>query len=723
MRGELQPWRPAGETPWQPPRSAGAADRFFQASLLHTQLHRYLDALRRRWWVMALALGLIGGPALLYAWHKPPSYQAQASMCRAELNLPGVDVSETSSFLGTQAQLLKSPQILAQAFGRVRTQFAGWSAGLAPGAVAESPFELSVRTSQRSSFLELKATGPEPEPTRAFLEAVMEEYRVFMQNWREHTTTGAVTTIDIQLQEVKRQIATQQERVELFGRSNNVPYQTEKVRSGGSRLAELTRSLSELKADRQLLDVLTPTEWMKSQNLPPNAALEVVRANATQQLQERQAKSAELSKVLRPAHSKMVKLRQEVASLEQFLKQLDQKDAEEALKQMENRKKTLGVKLQSVQSLYNTLEAESAEASRIVAEEERMRQELQRLETRREHLETLAEVAKMNEKLDRQTLVPVGPVSPARPTVARQGIAAAGLFLGLLVGIGAFLFLGFLDDRFTSATELSLHLPTEVVGQIPRSSLALPHGASHLLPLTSAQPAFAESFRNLRSSLLFMSGQEVAPKVVLITSAIPKEGKTTVASNLAGILAMSGARVLLVDADFRRGYIHRMFQLPRKPGLLEVLSEQLPVAQAIAASGQPNLFVLPTGESGDYTSDVLLRYRVDRLLQTLAKDFDHVIVDSAPVLATDDAACIGPYTDGAYLVVRAAFTASRMTLEAWGRLTRRNVKVLGVIYNCAPTSGDYYSHYSREYGSARSPRFPETGESAGNGNGNPVAGD
>jgi len=88
---------------------------------------------------------------------------------------------------------------------------------------------------------------------------------------------------------------------------------------------------------------------------------------------------------------------------------------------------------------------------------------------------------------------------------------------------------------------------------------------------------------------------------------------------------------------------------------------------------------------------------VDLLLKDLAGQFNYIVIDSAPVLATDDAACLGPFTDGVYMVVRAAHTSSRMAAEALDRLSRRNVRILGMIYNRAPASTDYYCHYTRDY--------------------------
>jgi capsular exopolysaccharide synthesis family protein len=190
---------------------------------------------------------------------------------------------------------------------------------------------------------------------------------------------------------------------------------------------------------------------------------------------------------------------------------------------------------------------------------------------------------------------------------------------------------------------------------------------------------------------------EFQPKIILVTSAIPKEGKTTVVSNLGRALAAAQSRVLLIDADFRRGSLHNVFGLGLKPGLLEVLNQSISPAQAIVSTGHPGLFLLPAGESGSGTSDAFVYNPLHLLLNEIAAQYNYIIIDSAPVLATDEAASLGPHTDGVCMVVRASYTSATATREALGRLRRRKVKVLGMIYNYTSASSDYYHRYSRRY--------------------------
>jgi capsular exopolysaccharide synthesis family protein len=660
-----------------------------------------------------------------------------------QMNLPGgrLYAEDLTSYVGTQGQLIKSPSIQLGAFQKIRAKFPSVARLTANLSADRLPFDLTVRNSAKGSVLELRATGPEPAVTQAFLDAVMEEYQAFKQESRKKTSSGALSSVTDQMREAEKQIQQQQNEMTHFQMSNNISYLTEHGLSAGSHLAKLTELLSDLRTEYRLLELMTPAQFKGlaetpqvtiSDNLLPGqraasalalnaAAPQTAYYQALQQVQLLKAKRDEFAQVLRPTHSKMVKLNQEIGGLEQLLKTLQDEGEQRALGQMANRKKSLELQIENLETQYRAWETNAVEASRKLAEYDRMKQELQRSQALYDRLSGLLQTMDLNYNMDREPLVPLAPASAARPSFRKYLLGGEGILLALIVGGVAFLFLEFLDDRFTSARELSLNLPVEVLGQIPETGeLKLATGVRRLLPVTNMQPAFAEAFRNLRSSLLFMSGQETHPKVILVTSAVPNEGKTTVCSNLARTLALSGSRVLLVDADYRRSSAHRIFDVDLKPGLVGVLSQEVTLEQAIVSTAESNLSVLPAGEGGDNSSDLFLRGRVDLLLRDVAAKFDFVLVDSAPVLATDDAACLGPHTDGAFVVVRASYTSSRMAAEALERLKRRRVKVLGLVYNCAPQSTDYYCQYGREYygtGAQRKPNSPLThkGDSAPSG--------
>jgi len=222
---------------------------------------------------------------------------------------------------------------------------------------------------------------------------------------------------------------------------------------------------------------------------------------------------------------------------------------------------------------------------------------------------------------------------------------------------------------------------------------------------------FVESFRNLRSSLLFMFEEARRPKTILITSAVPEEGKTTVAANLAVTLARSGSRVLLIDADLRRDSLYKYLNLPPKPGLAEILGQELNYAQTILPTFIPNLWFIPAGDSKDSPGELFLGPSTDVFLREIHSQYDFILMDSAPIMATDDNSGLAHKVDGVIFVVRGSFTSARIAREALSLLHQRQVNILGLIFNRAvASSSDYYYYY--EYTDSYGPSKKRKNKSA-----------
>jgi capsular exopolysaccharide synthesis family protein len=694
--------------------------------------------------VVALCLLFIGGPAVVYAIIKPPTYRSQAIMwLTSRLNLAGgagFFSEETASYMGTQAELMKSPAIQQRAFQRVRAAFPEVALLVTNPQPDILPFALTITSSPKNSVLNLEARGRFPQATRAFLDAVMEEYLELKTGSHQQTSVGALAGLTDQIKEVEKQTKAQQDQLTALEMSNNISYLTEHGLSAGSHLSKLEDVLSDLQTEHRLLELITPEQFLDASTgdrntssgttLPvekaPRAANAAMQASDTayyqalQQVELLKATRDQFARVLRPTHSKMVKLNQQISGLEQLLKTIKEEGSQRALAQMANRKKSIELQIASLETQYRAWETNAIEASGKLAEHERMKEDLQRSQVLYDRLVGLVQTVDLTKSFDQEPLSPLAPASVARPTRSNLKLAAAGIFLAFVAGFGLLILLESLDDRFTSVTELSYHLPEEVIGQIPETRLSLTNGGSRMLRQPQEQHAFAESFRNLRSSMFFMFDESARPRVILLTSAVPKEGKSTVAAHLAAALAVSGSRVLLVDADLRRSSLHQIFGVALKPGLREVLTKGLPAAAAIvpvrlpqalaAESGgsdsfsSAKLFLLPSGEAGTGSAEILMGSQVNELLRDLAAQYDYVIIDSPPVLATDDAMGLATKVDAVFMVVRAYYTHSSMVREALDRLHKCQVKILGMVYNRAAPSTDYYCRYSRDYSSASSPK-------------------
>jgi capsular exopolysaccharide synthesis family protein len=234
-----------------------------------------------------------------------------------------------------------------------------------------------------------------------------------------------------------------------------------------------------------------------------------------------------------------------------------------------------------------------------------------------------------------------------------------------------------------------------VLGQIPREKTK---GRITLLQPDDARHLFAESYRNIRSSIFFMPYDGPRPKTLLVTSAVPNEGKSTISANLAITFALSGARTLLIDGDLRRGAQREAFDLSSKVGFSEVLQGELNWQDVVVPTAYPSLFVLPRGKTLSQPSEHLLRDTTDRLLQELYHHYDYIIIDSSPVLAADDTTSLAPKIDATLFVVRLSYTSARLTKKSLELLYNRQVNVPGVILNYVDTSlPEYYYYQYSEY--------------------------
>jgi capsular exopolysaccharide synthesis family protein len=219
-----------------------------------------------------------------------------------------------------------------------------------------------------------------------------------------------------------------------------------------------------------------------------------------------------------------------------------------------------------------------------------------------------------------------------------------------------------------------------------------------LLSPDDTRHAFAEAFRALRSSLLFIETAGKPPTAFLVTSAVPNEGKTTVASNLALAMAFSGANVLLVDADLRRGVMENAFGVERGAGLTDVLSGDIPWREAVAPTAVKGLNLLQRGTKRGHPGELFLGPHTDKFLADIYRSYDYVIFDSCPVMAADDTASLAPKIDATLLVFRFGFSSARASAKTLAQLRVRRANVLGVICNdLGEAVQEYYYHRYPEY--------------------------
>ncbi|MGI8414705.1 MAG: polysaccharide biosynthesis tyrosine autokinase [Nakamurella sp.] len=283
------------------------------------------------------------------------------------------------------------------------------------------------------------------------------------------------------------------------------------------------------------------------------------------------------------------------------------------------------------------------------------------------------------------------PAVPSTPKKKRN------LVLGGLAGLFAGLLLALARDRF----DTRVRTVKDVQGAPGLASIAFDKAAkkSPLIVGANVRSVRAESYRQLRTNLQFVHVDDPV-KVVVVTSSVASEGKSSTAANLAAMFAEAGRRVLLVEADLRRPRVSDYLGLERSIGLTNVLAGQVDVDDVLQTWGSGGLTVLPSGSIPPNPSELLGSQNMVDLLVSLRAKFDMIIVDTPPLLPVTDAAVVAVQTDGAVVVVRYGKTTRSQIASALQSLQSVDARVLGVVLNMVPAKGadavgsyDGYGYY------------------------------
>ena len=293
------------------------------------------------------------------------------------------------------------------------------------------------------------------------------------------------------------------------------------------------------------------------------------------------------------------------------------------------------------------------------------------------------------------------PVKPQKPLVA-----ALGLVLGLLAGVALAIVRSLFMGGIRNPQEIEAHTGLNVYSVVPftQEQLAIEQRISaktpgmQLLAISNPESPPIESLRSLRIALQF-AALESGNNRVMITGATPGVGKSFISANFAAIMAVAGKRVVLVDADMRKGHIHQQFGTQRENGLSELLAGMIGTDQAIRRGLVPNLDLITTGKLPLNAADMMMSETFAKLLDTLSAQYDLVIIDTPPVLVAADAAAASVLAGVVLLVARADQTQLGELNESAKRLTQVGKPASGVIFNAMDMTRRHYGSY--KYGGYR----------------------
>jgi polysaccharide biosynthesis transport protein len=674
------------------------------------RLHKFLAHLRKYWWVPVGTLVLSLAAAAVYVRLQPPIYVSTGSMWEpVKLRLPeGTVFSEDmADFLGTQTELLQSSTLRELALARLRDSSNHLAAPLDANG-DPPPVKIRVSQTSKSSIFTLEATGSDAGYTRTYLEALMEAYQAYKADKLKEVSGVTLASITQEVTSAEQERNEKQNALTEYQRTNNLAVLQVQGTTAGGYLAKLKTELSDLQLEERLLTVAAENSETSDTAAPPTSpgALEtgtgaappesglggvvpLEEQNAFKDLEMLKMQKAELSSNLLETHPRMVKLNADIERAQEVLNIYLRENRSQLTASLANTR----LRIENVRASIKQWEANVVEANARIAEAEGLKIDLQRAQGDYERLAALLENVTISRNIDQESLDILEAATPAMVSYnhEKSSLVMAGTG-GLALGLLFIAFLAIRDEKFSSVMEVNEKLGDAVIAQVPEVS-----GLNGKLQLqmedVGQMHMYAESYRCLRSALLFSAGEGGPARILLITSALPDEGKSTVAMNLARTLAMGSARVLLVDADLRRGELHKHFGLQQEPGLAQLLSQPGDADKILQTNSVPNLWIIPCGTRLKNPGDLFLGAGLDQLLKLWRSQFDYVLIDSSPIFAADDATTLAPKVDGALLVVRSQFSSARQVREALDMLYQRQARVLGVVFNRANASARSYDYY------------------------------
>jgi polysaccharide biosynthesis transport protein len=701
-------------------------------------LYDYLLILRKHQWLILSFMLSVVTIVSIATFRMQPVYVATA---RVEIDrensniLPfqGTDaydvMMDSESYIETQSKILTSETLALQTIRNsglsARPEYSspgGPSEAVAIGSLANQkrPPELaaflgslSVRRVPNSRLMDVSFESTDPQLAARIVNAHLETY--VHKNFQDQidSTTRATTWLRDQLEELKTRVQNSEDARIAYERKNQIWTLDDKQNMTTQRFADANRELTSAQAERVRKQAIF--EFAKSGNLD---AVPQIQSNAALAdfLKKRSDVSSEYKEALAqfgPNYPKVVRLQSQIKDLDVNIEKekqniVDTLDTE--YRAAAAREQMLGKALEQEKQEVNEMAGKMVEYNILKRDAEANKILYDGLLTKLREAGVSAGLRSSNIRVVDPAMIPS---TPARPAKTRN--VALAFVVGLVGGIGLALMREYLDNTVKTPDDIETlsRLPSlAVVPQFTSSNGTGKNGNKNkLLPGYSGngqekrmelvaehlpKSQMSEAFRALRTSLL-LSRADHPPQVILVTSALPREGKTTAAANLAVTLAQLGDKTVVVDADLRKPGVGRLLNM--SGGNYAGLSSYLAGASSLELVTVPhptipNLAAIPTGPLPPNPADLLSSHKLAEAIVELRKKFKFIVIDSPPVMAATDAVILSVQTDGVLLVVRSGETPKEAFTRTRDLLVSVKCNILGVVLNAVDASApDYYYSY------------------------------
>src|SRR5216684_3972034 len=718
---------------------------------------------RRKGTLILIAFaGALAG--FLFTLPQTPVYQARTSIEIVELNDNFLNIKQISPVnenggyydpadLQTQIKILQSDSLLDRVLNKLKsdkepahieqTRISTWRRALglpqAPKAsnrdqaLRQAAGTLKVRAAGQSRILEITVDSVDPNIAASFANTLANEFMEQNLESRWKTTERTSQWLTRQLDDMRIKLEHSEDALQAYARQAGLMFTSEKTNVSEDKLKQVQQELSIVQNER----IAKQSRYEMAMNSSPDALPDVLNDVGLRDTQVKitdlRRQIAELSTIYTPEHSRVKRLQNQLVTLQTAY----ERDRTAILKRIKNeydealRKEKLLAGAYSAQTRQVSGESEKAIQYNMLKRDVDSSRTL--YDTMLQQLKQATIAAAMrasNIRVVDPANVPASPYKPRAPVSAGLGLLT-GLFLG-----AAFIVMRERADRsiqqpgdspfFLNLPELGIIPSSQADPSIrrtartlraasrfvstPGSSVISPSSLEDRVELVTWQrkpSMLAESFRSALISILFAGENGSRPKVLVLTTGSPGEGKSTVVSNLGIAIAEVGQKVLLIDADMRKPRMHEIFGMTNERGLSEILRQKMtlngdPSMQGLIRETEvPGLFVLTSGTSTSAATNLLYGNYMPELLKYLRVEFETILIDTPPMLQIPDARVLGRIADKVILVVRAGKTTRDAAIAARQRFSEDGTKLLGTIlndWNPKHSTTGYYGYYNGYYG-------------------------
>jgi succinoglycan biosynthesis transport protein ExoP len=721
--------------------AAPVIDAEFETPPAHVPLAHYLWILRRHGWKIAGFVAATMIATLIVSLRLTPIYESTATV-DIDRQMPtgvlGKDAAEAVSndadqFLATQVKLIESDSVLRPVVDRFRLREVEKDAleeALDKSALSlEAPIvlkQLRVTRPPNTYILQVSYRSPNRQLAADVANAIAQSYLAHTYRIRYKATQGLGEFMERQLEELRAKMEKSSAALVQFERELNVINPEEKTSILSSRLLQLNTEFTNAQADRvrkeSAYDSVKDGTLAAAQVSTQGEALKKL----TETLDEAQQKFAEAKTHYGVNHPEYKKAESRVGEIETQIESTQASVGERVeveYRQAQNRESMLESAVTETKAEFDRLNARSFEYQTL-------KRDADGDKSLYDELVRKIREAGINASFQNSSIRVADEARPGlRPVFPRTWLNVLLAFLfATFLGVGGAVLSDVLDNTVRDPDQVMRLMNTDVVGSLPavkdwrrrlspiQSFSALDgHTANgnghsngvHRTPPSALVPAakaedqaltnYEEAIRTLRNSIL-LTDFDRRLRSVLMTSASPSEGKSTVAAHLAATHAGQGRRTLLIDGDLRRPSVHRLFQAPNSVGLSNVLLEQISWRDALIRLDEPKgLDLLPAGPSTRRAAD-LIGAGLGEVMEEAAREYDLVVLDAPPLLGFAEPLQMATAVDGVIVVARAGDTSRKALSSVVTTLARLRANLVGVVLNEVHrevSSGYYYSYYHR----------------------------